>query len=272
MNRRIYKRIATRFPGLKLKLQQAGMEETEVTFVRKTFLSAFYMTFGITFVAAMFLSKTDFNLINLLLVFPILMFLMFMYFIKMPDIKKLHIEREINGEIVDAGRFLIIELESGIPVYDAFKHVARNYPVVGKYFKNIVEDIDLGTAIEEALNRAVDIVPSRNFRKLLWQIINSIGTGADIAKAISSVIEQVVREQKIELNEYGRKLNPLAMFYMIVAVVLPSIGITMLVVMVSFLSINLTLGSLLMIAGMMGFIQFMFFNMVKRSRPASQIE
>jgi pilus assembly protein TadC len=97
-------------------------------------------------------------------------------------------------------------------------------------------------------------------------------TGADIATSLNAVIEQIVREQRIELNEYGRKLNPLAMFYMIVAVILPSIGVTMFVILVSFLSIKLTFSTLLMIACLVGFIQFLFYTVVKSSRPASQFE
>lgn len=267
-----FKRIAARFPGLGMKLQQAGMADTETAFVKKTFFSAFYLTTGIGITMALLLAKVHVGAVFVVVLLPVLFMMMFFYFIKFPDVKIMRIEREIDREIVYAGRFLVIELESGIPVYDAFKHVSTNYPIIGKYFDHIVEDIDLGTTIDDALNRAVELTPSQNFRRVLWQIINSMTTGADVATSLNTVIEQIVREQRIELNEYGRKLNPLAMFYMIVAVILPSIGITMFVILVSFLSIKLTLTTLLMIAGLMGFIQFLFYTVVKSSRPASQFE
>jgi pilus assembly protein TadC len=267
-----YKKLASKVPELRLKLQQAGMPNTEVEFVKKTFFSALYLTTGILVTIALLLLKADVGVIFLIFVFPMLFLMMFLYFIKFPDVKIMKIQREIDREIVYAGRFLVIELESGIPIYDAFNHVANNYPIIGKYFRNIVEDIDLGTTVDDALNKAVERTPSKNFRRVLWQIINSMTTGADVATSLNSVIEQIVREQKIELNEYGRKLNPLAMFYMIVAVILPSIGITMFVILVSFLSIKLTLSTLLIIACFMGFVQFMFYTVVKSSRPASQFE
>ncbi|MFH1063872.1 MAG: type II secretion system F family protein [Candidatus Woesearchaeota archaeon] len=268
----VYKKIAEKIPELGLKLKQAGMAENEEMFVKKTVFSSFYLTTGIMMAVAMLLSKLETNLGFLLLVFPAMFLLMFMYFIKFPDVKILRIQKEIEREIVFAGRFLIVELESGIPVYDSFKHVARNYDYVGRYFRNIVEDIDLGTPMDEALNRAIELVPSQSFRRIMWQIINSLTTGSDVATALDTVVEQVVREQRIALNEYGRKLNPLAMFYMIIAVILPSIGITMFVVLVSFLSISLSLSTLIMIACLMGFIQFLFYTVVKGSRPASQFE
>ncbi|MBW2997475.1 type II secretion system F family protein [Candidatus Woesearchaeota archaeon] len=272
MGARFYKRIAGKIPELGLKLQQAGMPDSEEEFVKKTMFSSFYLTTGIGVALALLLSKVDIGLVMLLIIFPVLFIMMFFYFVKFPDVKILRIQREIDKEIVYAGRYLVIELESGIPVYDAFKHVANNYPVIGKYFKNIIDDIDMGTTVDTALNRAVELTPSKNFRRVLWQIINSLTTGADVATSLNSVIEQVVREQRIELSEYGRKLNPLAMFYMIIAVILPSIGITMFVIFVSFLSIKLTLSTLLMIAGFMGFVQFLFYSVVKSSRPAGQFE
>ncbi|MFC1723842.1 type II secretion system F family protein, partial [Nanoarchaeota archaeon] len=259
----IYKRIASKLPELDLKLQQAGMKDSPQQFVKKTLISAFYLNTGIAIVMAMFFSKLNISLILILVMFPILLFMLFTYFLKYPDVQTLKIEREIDKEIVFAGRHLIIELESGMSVYEGFKNIAVNYPIVGKYFNNIVKDIDFGTPMDDALNRAVNLTPSKNFRKMLWQIINSMTTGGDIASSLNAVVEQIVREQKIALNEYGRKLNPLAMFYMIVAVVLPSIGITMFAVAVSFIGIDLGLTGLLVIAGFMGIIQFLFFTIVK---------
>lgn len=265
-----YKKIAEQLPGLDLKLKQAGMADSGAEFVKKTLFSAFYLTTGLLVAVALFLSKVDISIFFFIFVFPILFVMMFLYFVKFPDVKILRLQRNIDKEIVFAGRFLVIELQSGIAVYDSFQHVSNNYPVVGRYFRNIVEDIDMGTTIDDALNNAVELAPSKNLRRVLWQIINSMTTGADVAMSLNTVIEQIVREQKIELNEYGRKLNPLAMFYMIIAVILPSIGVTMFVILVSFLSINLTLGSLLIISCLMGVVQFLFFTVVKSSRPAGE--
>ncbi len=269
---KIFRKIAGKMPALPGKLEQAGMTDSAEDFVKKTFISAFYLNTGIVVFIAFVMSKTEFKMVNLLLIFPILMIMLFFYFLKFPDMQILKREREIDKEIVYAGQHLIIELQSGISLYDSFQHIADNYPNVGKHFRNIVEDIDLGTPIDEALNRAVEMSPSHNLRKILWQIINSITTGVDVASSLEAIIEQVVRDQKIQLNEYGRKLNPLAMFYMIIAVVLPSIGITMFTVLLSFVSVQLSLTILLIIAGFMGFMQFMFYTVVKSARPPGDIE
>lgn len=269
---RLYKILAKLRPGLSVELQQASMPDTSLQFIRKTFMTSMYLAFGISFTVLLFLHKYEKPIGFGILLFPILLSMFYFYFIQFPFIKILRIEREIDKEIIYAGRFLVIELESGIPIYDSFIQVADNYPIIGKYFQNIVDDIDLGTPVELALNNAIETTPSHNFRRLLWQIINSMSTGADAATSIGSVLEQISREQKVQLTEYGRKLNPLAMFYMIIAVILPSIGITMFVILISFLSIQLSLTSLLFIAAFMGFIQFLFYTVIKSSRPAYQME
>ena len=82
------------------------------------------------------------------------------------------------------------------------------------------------------------------------------------------MLEQIAKEQTIEVSKYGRKLNPLAMFYMIIAVILPSLGMTMMIVLSSFIELHLSLTILILIALFLGFVQFMFLSMIKFSRPA----
>jgi len=226
------------------------------------------MTTGIVVFLLFILLKFNAFRMFLLALAPILFIVMFFYFIKAPDVIISKREKEISKEIIFAGRFIIIELESGVSLYKAMVNVSKNYEIVGKYFKEIVDKVDMGTSLEEALNDAVEFVPSNDLRKILWQIINSIRTGSNTAKSLYSVIEQITKEQIIEVNKYGKKLNPLAMFYMIVAVILPSLGITMLIILSSFIQFQLSLTILLALAGFLGFVQFMFIAMVKFSRPA----
>jgi len=214
----IFQRIAKTFPGLKMKLKQAGMEDKPEDFIKKTFISAFYMTTGL--VVALFLVLAKLNVLKGVLFFivPIVFFVMFFYMIRLPDVKISKKEKDISKEIVFAGRFLIIELESGVPLYNAMINVSKNYEVIGRYFKEITDKVDFGTSMEDALNEAVEFIPSNDFRKILWQIINSIRTGSNVAKSLYSVMEQITKDQITEVNKYGKKLNPLAMFYMIIAV------------------------------------------------------
>ena len=264
----LFQRIAKTFPNLKMKLKQAGMDDRPEDFIKKTFISAFYMATGL--VVFLFLLLAKLNVVKgvFFVMIPLVFLVMFFYMIRLPDVRISKKEKDISKEIVFAGRFIIIELESGVPLYNAMLNVSKNYEIIGRYFKEITDKVDLGTSMEDALNEAVEFIPSNDFRKILWQIINSIRTGSDVAKSLYSVMEQITKDQITEVNKYGKKLNPLAMFYMIVAVILPSLGITMLIILSSFIQFELSLTILLSLAGFLGFVQFMFIAMVKFSRPA----
>jgi flagellar protein FlaJ len=266
-----FRNMAEKIPGLETKLKQAGMFQKPEEFVKKTFMSAFYMTTGIVFFIGTILAKLHVLLGILYFVFPLLFVAMFFYFLKLPDVKIGRREREIARELLFVTRHLIIELESGVALYDAMVNITKNYPTVGKYFKEITNKVDMGTPIEEAINDSIELTPSPNFRKVLWQLINSLKTGSDITRSLGAVVDQIAREQIIEVQNYSKKLNPLAMFYMILAVIVPTLGTTMLIVFASFLSIELSLAILLLIVGVLAFFQFIFLGIIRASRPAVDI-
>lgn len=263
----LFQRIAKSHPALKFKLKQAGMEDRPEDFIKKTFISAFYLTTGL--VAFTFFVLAELELLKgiLLLIVPVVFFIAFSYMIRLPDLKIIKQSKEIRKEIVFAGRFIIIELESGVPLYSTMQNVSKHFDIVGKYFRDITNKIDLGTSMEDALDEASELTPSNDLRKILWQIINSMRTGSNIAKSLYSIMNQITKDQMTEVYEYGKKLNPLAMFYMMTAVILPTLGITMLVILSSFIKFELSLTILLALAGFLGFMQFMFIAIIKFSRP-----
>jgi pilus assembly protein TadC len=263
----LFQRLAKFFPLLKMKLKQAGMNDKPEEFIKKTVISSAYMAFGVIVLIFMLLSKFDALRWPMLFGIPIIFLVLFSYLLKLPDLKISKKEKEISREIIFAGRFLIIELESGVPLYNAMINISKNFNVIGKHFKEITDKIDMGTSIEDALNEAAEMTPSDDFRKILRQIINSIRTGSNVAKSLYSVVNQITKNQVNEVNKYGKKLNPLAMFYMIIAVILPSLGVTMLIILSSFIQFQLSLEILLILAGLLSFVQFMFISMIKFSRP-----
>jgi pilus assembly protein TadC len=232
-------------------------------------MSSFILSFGlcVLFIGGMLKSMNMSPIISLY-IFPICFIIMFNYFLKVPDVKIRKKQVGISKEIVFGTRFLMIEIESGVPVYNAFINVSKVYPVIGSYYGKIIDQINMGTSMEDAINETIELVPSPNLRKILWQILNSIKTGADVTDALDSVLEQIIDEQKIAVEEYGRKLNPLAMFYMLIAVIAPSLGSTMLIIFSSFVGFKIGIAELLTMVGLLCFMQFMFYGLIKSARPA----
>ncbi|MCK5025474.1 MAG: type II secretion system F family protein [Nanoarchaeota archaeon] len=262
--------VARAFPDLELKIRRAGIYDTPRAFIKKTMIMALYMSIAIEIIIFMLIAKKGMTWM-LIILFPILIIILFSYFMHLPDVKIIKKEKEINKEIVFAGRFIIIEIGSGVSLYNTMISVADHYKHVGQYFKQILQKVDMGTSLEDALNEEVELIPSENLKRILWQIINSLKTGADMANSLQVVLEQISKEQFIEIQKYGRKLNPMAMFYMMIAVIVPSLGITMMVIIASFIDIEIGLVILFIIVGFLSFIQFMFLSVIKASRPAVEL-
>jgi flagellar protein FlaJ len=258
-----FKKLSRSFPGLKAKLQQAGILDEPEDYLKKMGVMSFFASFGFSLLIFIVTLSLLIALAILIVVTPLL----FMYLIKYVDVKKEQVRKDIDQEIVFAGRYLMIEISAGVPMHTAFENVHRNYDVVGVYFGEIVSKIYLGTSMDDAINEVLIMSPSPNLRRVLWQLLNSIKTGSDVGPSLEVVINQIVKEQQVSVKEYGRKLNPLAMFYMMVAIIMPSLGTVMLVVMSTFLGLNISLVILLAIAGLVGFVQFMFLSIIKSSRP-----
>ncbi|MBN2052758.1 type II secretion system F family protein [Candidatus Woesearchaeota archaeon] len=261
-----FKILARNVPELKLKLERARINEDPEHYVKKTFQTSLFLSFSLLIIAFAFVKKPA-----VFLLFLPVFFISFAYFLRFVDVKIEKMKRNINQEIVFAGRFLIIELQSGVPLYNAFVNLSRNYDVIGPFFNEIVEKVNLGTTMEDALNEAITLTPSPELRKMMWQVLNAMRTGADVADSLNAVLDQIVRQQQIAVKEYGRKLNPLAMFYMMMAVIVPSLGTTVLIVLSTFMGFTLPMVFLIIVACMVGFVQLMFLAIIKSARPPMEI-
>lgn len=268
-----YKFLARKNDGLDTKLRQARMEVKSDEFIKQTLLSSLYLCMGLMIIFFLFFSGLSIQtkIKALVIGMPIVYFISYNYMMKLPDVKARRLEKDINKEIIFAGRFIVIEIESGINLFKSLENISTHYPKTGQIIDEILAKVELGTTLEDAIDEAIMICPSGNMRKILWQILNSIRTGSNLAKSLNTVINQIVHEQKIEVMEYGRKLNPLAMFYMMIAVIVPSIGITMFIVLASFVGIQMRLPALLAVVFFIAFIQFMFLSVIKNSRPAIEL-
>jgi flagellar protein FlaJ len=264
----LFFRLSRQFKGLTLRLRQSGLAFTPEVFMQRVLMLALYGTAGIGLILFAFAYGFPVLLIPVAFFMPVLFLLMFSYFLRLPDVYIARQRREINQELIYAGRFLVVELKSGVLLYDALKAASYSYKSIGKYFRAIVSNVDLGTNLEDALVDAIEFTPSEDLRRVLWQMLNAINTGADIADSLTSVVEQITRQQIIEINQYAHKLNPLAMFYMMIAVILPSLGVTLLVVMSSFFPITLDRVILVSLACGLGVLQLAFVAIIKSSRPA----
>ncbi|MBW2988519.1 type II secretion system F family protein, partial [Candidatus Woesearchaeota archaeon] len=176
-------------------------------------------------------------------------------------------EREINKEILFAGRYLLVKLESGMPLFNALIDISKSYGVAAKYFKEIVDDIQTGTPIEEALEKAREYNASKKFQRILWQIVTSLKTGIEVSSSLRTTLKDITNEQILEIKAYGKTLNSLMMFYMILGCVLPSLGVALFTIFSSFLSLQITSGFIFFMVFILIVIQVAFIIFIHATRP-----
>ena len=242
--------------------------DTPIDFTRKAFISSIFVaSFMFLFLLVIF-SVFQTPIFIAFVFFFIVFFFMFFFFINRPAYDILRVERQIESEIVSAIRFLILELRSERSLYNAVVNTSNNFVLIGLYFDEIVNDVKLGKTMESALTEAVERCPSAHLRSVYWQLLNSLQTGADVSESLEVLLDDIVDEQKIKIEEYGRELNALSLFYMMIAIIIPTIGLTILLAVLTFVGVNVTLWLLFALWLLLTLGQYLFLKFSSSRRPA----
>jgi flagellar protein FlaJ len=266
--------IASHFPGLKKSLVQAQMNYTPAGFIRYAIFVALCVASMLLVITYIFIRGQEWMLAALVVAAPVYFLLAFAYAMQFPMVKSRLRARRIDQELVFAGRHMLIELQSGIPLFDALLGISRDYGPVSEEFNKVVEKVTLGVPLGEALKGVADENSSAYFNRLIMQMVNSLASGSDVAIGLEAALDQISKEQVLELRAYGQKLNPLVMFFMIFGIIMPSLGVAFLIILTSLLGgSGITFGpqALIVILAIIGLMQFLFLSAVESSRPKFDI-
>ncbi|RJQ16812.1 hypothetical protein C4573_01980 [Candidatus Woesearchaeota archaeon] len=263
----IVDRMTTWYPELKKKIKLSGIHTTPQEFVAKNLKNSLVLALCMTILSVFFILKKHGSFVWIPVVFVLFTLGFFHFMMKVLDAAIIKRRKEIDQEVLFAGRYLLIKLNSGMPLVNSLIEASKSYGASDKYFKDIVRDIELGTPIEEALENAMKYTPSKKFKKILFQINNALRIGIDVTDSLEAVLDEIAQEQLLEIQRYGRKLNSFTMFYMLIAIVIPSLGMTLAVVIASITNIAITLPFLMVILFFLIVLQFFFIAMFHSIRP-----
>src|SRR3989344_5719407 len=191
--------------------------------------------------------------------------------LKYPGVRGYKRVRKLDADLLGSLRALMIQLDAGVPLYEAMVIVSRqNFGEVSIEFQKVVKQINTGVSQINALEDLALKNPSPYFRRAIWQIMNGMKQGADINPVIKGVVTDLGKEQIIQIEKYGSQLSPLAMFYMMGAVILPALGTTFIIVLSGFLSLDQSLIKLVLwgLLVFIAFFQLMFSGTIKTKRPS----
>jgi hypothetical protein len=176
----------------------------------------------------------------------------------------------LESDLLYSTRHLLLKLQSGSSLINAIESVSKLNTKSSIFFKEVSFDISLGMPIEEALDKAIEYSPSKAYTTVLEEISTSLKTGADLQDSLKSTLKDMTKQHMIAIKEYGKKLNPMSLFYMIIGTMTPSLGVAMLVVASSLLPgfpvIDLTI--LMILAALLVVVQVFFILAFKSIKPA----
>ena len=184
-----------------------------------------------------------------------------------PQVVGLRYQSEIDSELVPATRKILIQVRSGVPLYNAILSASSDHGAASKEFERVVLKLNAGMPEADALSDASSSSPSQKFRKVAWQISNALKVGSDIGVALSSILEELEADRTEQIKRYAQELSPLTMVYMVAAIILPSLGVTMLIVIGSMLSLPIPKQILIVVFVVMVLFQMVFLNFAAGRRP-----
>jgi len=271
VTRFIVKNIERQFPTLALDLRRANMDMDPGSFILRTLMISVMTTvmgWGSLYILTPIIGLPPAILFILL---PLIFIGVFLWFMHSPRVKIAKKERDLDRDVLFAGRDMVISLKAGVPLFNAMGNVSQDYGVASKEFARVVERIQSGVPADVALQEVSEANTSKRFRQILFQIIASQRSGSDVAAGLDSTLDQISREQVISLKRYGQQLNPLTMFYLLVGIILPSIGITVGIVITSFVKITIDSSVLLGVILFILIIQIAFLAFMISSRPNLEV-
>jgi len=188
-----------------------------------------------------------------------------------PKIYSTRREKEIEKNLIPALEDILVQLNSGIPLFNILINISSSdYSELSVEFKKIVRRINAGFPQAEVLELIGEKNTSPFFRRALWQISNGMKAGGDITIIIKDSIHVLEEEQLIQIQNYGNKLNPMIMFYMLISVIVPALSITFLTVISSIVNLTKSTTTVLFMVlfVFVVLVQIMFLGIIKSIRPS----
>lgn len=264
--------IASLFPSLSNDLSEADVELSAPDFVGFAFINAFafgLFFFGLLLFLARYFSAAAISS-SVAFAYASVIFVIFFFAILLhPRVSAGKKAEQTDKNLLFALKDLLLQMSSGVLLYDAFVHVAKtDYGIVSAEFGKVARQVNAGVPLVRAMESLAKQTKSAYLKKALWQLVNSINAGSSLKSSLHLIIEELSAEQQSKIRNYARELNLWSLVYMLFAVAIPTIGGALLIILSSFGSVGVTPAFFLFFMSMCFVVQILIIGFVKSRRPA----
>lgn len=257
---------------------QRYLTNLDVPMTREEYLAVCLKSAITTFIFAyiissflLFLGRVQFfYLLSLFLAF---LFVGFIYLsqVNYPKLYNSRKQKEIERNLIPALQDMLVQLNSGIPLFNIIVNISSSgYSLLSEEFAKAARKINTGVPQIEVLEEMGERNSSVFFRRTIWQISNGMRSGSDISIVVKESVHALNDEQMIQIQNYGNKLNPLIMFYMLVSIILPALSITFVTIISSLIGLSEATSMALFAVLFVGVIlvQISFVGVIRSLRPS----
>ncbi|NYZ76016.1 type II secretion system F family protein [Candidatus Micrarchaeota archaeon] len=254
------------YPSLKYDLRSAGIDADTGAYAVAALISALIwgaLMYGFSYFALRTRGVDNAGIVSLgpgLFIAVVILLVQFVY----PRIIGRTVADKVDRELIFALKDMYIQINSGISLFDAMCNISKSdYGHVSDEFELAVREITAGESEEKALERLAMKTKSDCFKKALWQLITAMRSGSSTAGALRSVIDVLIGYQHRMIKNYASELNFWILMFMLVAATIPTLGITLSVVLSTFgrtgitplLFVEFVVASFVVQAVMIGFLR-----------------
>jgi len=281
------------FPGLEYDLRMIGSDVEKGEYVAISFLNAlawavgvFILIFILSYargsitsaqIGTAFSSLTGFvnfiGSIRWIILAGMLVFVVFAsFFTYYPKVLARKIVEDVDRDLVYALKDLLLQISSGVPLFDAMVNISKSgYGTISKEFRRTVQDINAGGMQETALEKMALRTESEFLRRTIRQMLTAFRSGASLQAALKSVIRNLQQYQYSQVKSYTYELNLWVLLFIIISVAVPSLGITLLVILSTFGGIGINAGGIIMLVAFSFFCQIALIEFIKSRRPVTHM-
>ena len=258
------------FPDLNWTLKKAGIKVDAIIYLSiAIFVALMAFTLSTVIIAIPLIMKGSMEFATGLILSGILGIVAFLYVLFIPNLKISRTRRGVDKNLEYMLKDMQIQLTAGIPLFDIFVNVGTGgYGECSVICNNVVQEVQGGKSIVNVLDEFGMLSASEYLRRVFWQIVNALKTGSNVGISLKMISNELKEEKENRITEYSQELSLWSLIYMITVVVLPSMGVTLILILSSFLGgAMITEMVFWVILIMIIFVQIVFISIIRSKRP-----
>lgn len=195
-------------------------------------------------------------------------FILALFFLYYPHVLVRKAVETVDRDLVYALRELLVQIDSGVSLFDALRSVSRSgHGKVSKELGLVVKEVGAGEPEERALEKMAARTESEFLRRTLWQLITVMKSGASLQGALRGIVENLQEHQNNQVKKYTQEMNLWILLFIIVAVVIPSLGATLLITLSTLGGVGLGEGTFLALVTGCFVLELLLVEFMKIRRP-----